>query len=133
MLRKYRFSYEAQNILFDIASRFHQTESDAQKTAFSTPHYHFNRMLFGLKNALAPFQRLTDHVLSGLERNDTFVYLDDIVIYASSLVEHQTKFNKFVQRLGQANLKLQPDKCEFLRKEVSYLGYVIGKDGNKIL
>lgn len=27
------------------------------------------------------------------------------------------------------NLKLQPDKCEFLRKEVSYLGHVIGSTG----
>jgi hypothetical protein len=27
------------------------------------------------------------------------------------------------------NLKLQPDKCEFLRKEVSYLGHVIGQIG----
>jgi hypothetical protein len=29
------------------------------------------------------------------------------------------------------NLKLQPDKCEFLRKEVAYLGHVIIKDGSK--
>jgi len=28
-----------------------------------------------------------DQVLSGLQRNDMFVYLDDIVIYASSLTE----------------------------------------------
>lgn len=34
-----------------------------------------------------------------------------------------------MQRLRDANLKLQPDKCEFLRYEVAYLGYVIGKDG----
>jgi hypothetical protein len=25
------------------------------------------------------------------------------------------------------NMKLQPDKCEFLRKEVSYLGHIIGQ------
>jgi len=27
------------------------------------------------------------------------------------------------------NMKLQPDKCKFLRKEVSYLGHVIGQNG----
>jgi hypothetical protein len=27
------------------------------------------------------------------------------------------------------NMKLQPDKCEFMRKEVSYLGHVIGQNG----
>jgi len=76
--------------IFDLASGFHHIvamhESDAQKTAFSTPHghYQFNRMPFGLKNAPATFQRLMDQILSGLQGNDMFVYLDDIVIYATS-------------------------------------------------
>ena len=26
-------------------------------------------------------------------------------------------------------MKLQPDKCEFLRKEICYLGHVIGHTG----
>jgi len=88
-------------------------------------------MPFELNNIPATFQRLIDQVLSGLQRNDMFVYLKDIVIYASSLAEHQTKFNQFVERLQQANLKLQPDKCEFLRKKVNCLGHVIDKDGIK--
>jgi len=66
-----------------------------------------------------------DQVLS--ELYEMFVYLD-IIIYASSLAEQQTTFNKFAERLRQANLKLQPDKCELLQKEVSYFGHVIGKD-----
>jgi len=33
-----------------------------------------------------------------------------------------------MQRLRNANLKLQLDKCEFLRKEVAYLGH-INSDG----
>jgi Reverse transcriptase (RNA-dependent DNA polymerase). len=86
-------------------------------------------MPFGLKNAPATFQRLMDLVLTGLQGIELFVYLDDIVIYASSLNEHEIKFRKLMERLRSANLKLQPDKCEFLRKEVGYLGHVIGKDG----
>jgi len=75
-------------------------ESETQKTVFSTPHgyYQFNRMPFGLKNASATFQRLMDQVLSELQRNNMFIYLDDIVIYAASLAEHQTKFYKFAER-----------------------------------
>lgn len=122
--------------VFDLASGFHQIpmhESHAHKTAFSTPHghYEFKRMPFGLKNAPATFQRLMDQVLSGLQGTELFVYLDDIVLYASSLQEHKIKFNKLAERLRKANLKLQPDKCEFLRKEVGYLGHVISDEGVK--
>jgi len=122
--------------VFDLASGFHQIpmcKSDAQKTAFSTPfgHYEFKRMPFGLKNAPATFQRLMDRVLSGLQGTTLFVYLDDIVIYARSLQEHERKFNQLAERLRKANLRLQPDKCEFLRREVTYLGHVIREDGVK--
>jgi hypothetical protein len=72
-----------------------------------------------------------DQVLSGLQGTDMFVYLDDIVLYASSLAEHQSKFNKLAERLRKANLKLQPDKCKFLRKEVNYLGHIISENGVK--
>ena len=122
--------------VFDLASGFHQIpmhKADASKTAFSTPHghYEFTRMPFGLKNAPATFQRLMDQTLSGLQGSEIFVYLDDIVLYASSLKEHQDKFNKLAKRLKEANLKLQPDKCEFLRREVTYLGHIISENGVK--
>lgn len=120
--------------VFDLASGFHQIKmstADAPKTAFSTPygHYEFQRMPFGLKNAPATFQRLMDQVLTGLQGNELFVYLDDIVLYSSSLREHEIKFERLAARLRAANLKLQPDKCEFLRREVMYLGHIIGEDG----
>ena len=104
--------------------------ADGHKTAFSTPfgHYEFNRMPFGLKNAPATFQRLMDIVLSGLQGRELFVYMDDIVIYATSLQEHERKYKLLTDRLREANLKLQPDKCEFLKSEVTYLEYVISKD-----
>lgn len=122
--------------VFDLASGFHQIlvdERDAPKTAFSTPygHYEFKRMPFGLKSAPATFQRLMDSVLTGLQGTELFVYLDDIVLYASSLREHEIKFDKLAAKLRKANLKLQPDKCEFLRKEVTYLGHIISEGGVK--
>lgn len=72
-----------------------------------------------------------DNVLCGLQGTELFVYLDDIVIYARTLEEHRSKFNKLARRLREANLKLQPSKCGFLFKEVAYLGHLISEDGVK--
>ncbi|XP_018374503.1 PREDICTED: uncharacterized protein LOC108768539, partial [Trachymyrmex cornetzi] len=72
-----------------------------------------------------------DLVLTGLQGEELFVYMDDIVIYAASLDEHERKYNLLIERLRKADLKLQPDKCEFLKTEVTYLGHVISKDGVK--
>ena len=121
---------------FDLASGFHyirMAQEDAHKTTFSTPygHFKFKRMPFGLKNAPATFQCLMNSVLSGLQEAELFVYLNDIVIYSRSLHEHEIKFNNLMERLKQARLRLQPDKCEFLRHEVSYLGHIISADGVK--
>jgi len=62
-------------------------------------------MPFGLKNVPAIFQRLMDLILSGLQGEELFVYMNDIVIYATSLQEHERKykynsqktFNKFIK------------------------------------
>lgn len=66
---------------------------DIPKTAFSTPTdlYQYTRMLFGLKNAPPTFQRLMNNVLSGLPGIYCFVYLEDIVIYANSIRDHEMK------------------------------------------
>lgn len=122
--------------VLDLASGFHQipmTQKDATKTAFSTlyGHYQFKRMPFGLKNALVTFQRLMDNVLSGLQGNELFVYMDDIVIYATSLHEHKIKFEELMKKLRESNLQLQPNKCEFLKTKLTYLGHIIGSGGVK--
>ncbi|KAJ0177013.1 hypothetical protein K1T71_007022 [Dendrolimus kikuchii] len=120
----------------DLTSGFHQiliSPEDAPKTAFSVPqgHYQFNRMPFGLKNAPSTFQKLMNTCLSGLQGTRCFVYLDDIVIYSADLNSHINNLKAVFNRLRSFNLKLQPEKCEFLRKEVAYLGHIIGEDGVK--
>ena len=51
--------------------------------------------------------------------------MDDIVIYASSLVDHAQKLKALLGRLKTAGLSLQPEKCYFLQIEIAYLGHVI--------
>jgi len=49
--------------------------------------------------------------------------------YARSLAEHDVKLQEVLDSLRTYKLKLQPEKCEFLRKEVSYLGHQITEAG----
>ena len=104
---------------------------DSCKTAFSTPHghYDFGRMPFGLKTTPTKFQRLMDITLNGSIGTEVFVYLDEIVIFVDRLEKHKKKFNYLIQRLRKANLHLQLDKYEFLRPGIGYLVHIIDKNG----
>jgi hypothetical protein len=108
-----------------------ETEQDCTKTAFSTKkgHWEYKRLPFGFNTAPATFQRMMNVVLSGLTWSRCFVFLDEIDVYARSLAEHDSKLREVFDRLRENNLKLKPEKCEFLRKEVSYLGHVISENG----
>lgn len=114
----------------DLASGYHQVPirpQDREKTGFSTDkgHFEFVRMPFGLCGAPSTFQRLMNTVLTGLNGIKVFVYLDDIIIYAADLAKHENRLEEVFQRLRKFNLQLQPSKCQFLRREVVYLGHLI--------
>lgn len=120
----------------DLASGFHQLEmhfDDIKKTAFNVEngHYEYLRMPFGLKNAPATFQRVMDNVLKELINKICFVYMDDIIVFSTSLQEHLVNLKTVFQKLRESNLKVQLDKSEFLRKEVAFLGHIITPDGIK--
>lgn len=120
----------------DLAKGFHQIlmhERDIEKTAFSTPfgHYEFIRMPFGLKNAPATFQRLMNSVLRQYINKICVVYLDDILIFSTSLAEHIVNIKVIFEKLNEAGLKIQIDKCSFLKKETEFLGHVLTPKGIK--
>ncbi|AAA92249.1 ORF B [Trichoplusia ni TED virus] len=120
----------------DLASGFYQVEMDPQdisKTAFNVEHGHFEflRMPMGLKNSPSTFQRVMDNVLRGLQNNICLVYLDDIIVYSTSLQEHLENLERVFQRLRESNFKIQMDKSEFLKLETAYLGHIISRDGIK--
>jgi len=49
--------------------------------------------------------------------------------FGNSLTQHNKNLIKVFERLRKANLKLNPAKCNFLRKEILYLGHVISAQG----
>lgn len=120
----------------DLASGFHQieiSEEDVAKTAFSVEngHYEFLRMPFGLKNAPSTFQRVMDNVLREHIGIRCLVYMDDIIIFSTSLKEHLENLSKILTTLEKYNMKIQLDKSEFLKKEVAFLGHIVTPEGVK--
>ena len=88
-----------------------------------------NRMPFGATNAPATFQRLMESCLGDLNLNWCIIYLDDVVVYASSVKEHLVRLEAVFQKLKTAGLKLKPSKCELFKKSISYLGHVVSEEG----
>ena len=80
-------------------------------------------MPMGLKGDPSTFQRLISTVQSGMEGLKCLVYLYDIIIFGENSKLNNERLRDVFARLRSYNLKLQPDKCEFLRKAVLYLGH----------
>ena len=59
-------------------------------------------------------------------------YIDDILVVGQMFEEHLENLRMVLQRLREASLKLKPSKCDLLKTEVQYLGYVVSADGIKI-
>jgi hypothetical protein len=83
-------------------------------------------MFFGLCNSPATFQRLMNHVLWN-EINEGWckVYMDDILIVADDLNTLQGRTLHVLQILKDNDLYLKPEKCEFEKTQVDYLGFVL--------
>src|SRR5579863_2920301 len=88
-------------------------------------------MPFGLTNAPATFQRTMNRVFMRILSNYVVVYLDDLNIYSQNFNEHLKHLQEVFERLRNAGLKLKAKKCQFFKKELAFLGHIVGKDGVK--
>lgn len=118
----------------DLASGYHQVaihEKDREKTAFTTPFglYEYLRMPFGLCNAPATFQRLMQATMSDLMFQIVLVYLDDLLVFSSTLSDHLVRLETVLRRLRETGLKVKVEKCHFLQQEVRFLGHQVSAQG----
>ena len=102
-------------------------ESSKQYTAFACElgQFEYNRLAMGLTNPCETFQKLMNEVLDGLIGHICFVYLDDILIFSSTMQEHLEHVKLVVQRLRNHNLKVKPKKCEIAKTRIEYLSHII--------
>jgi hypothetical protein len=104
---------------------------DEWKTAFRTRYgsYEYQVMPFGLCNAPATFQQFMNEVFADLLDINVIIYLDDILIFSENLEIHQEHIREVLRRLRKNNLFAKPEKCEFHKKRIEFLGYVISSNG----
>lgn len=118
----------------DLASGYHQvavTERDKIKTAFCTPFglFEFQRMPFGLCNAPSTFQRLMERILGDQNCHSLLLYLDDVIVFSSTVAEHLARLDLVLGRFEKESLKVKLGKCKFFQKQVGYLGHVVSAAG----
>jgi hypothetical protein len=105
-------------------------EGNEWKTAFKTLMglYESLVMNFGLCNAPATFQTFMDEQFKDLvATGHVVIYLDDILIFANTLLILEQLTHQVLQCLLDPNLFLRPEKCSFNRTSVKYLGIIISE------
>jgi hypothetical protein len=105
-------------------------EGDEHKAAFLTNKGLFEPlvMFFGLTNSPATFQTMMNDIFRDLiNRGRVVIYLDDILIFSSDLNEHRQTVKEVLEVLRKHKLYLKPEKCEFEKTKIEYLGMIISE------
>jgi transposase InsO family protein len=103
-------------------------EGDEWKAAFRTNRGLFEPlvMFFGLTNSPATFQTMMNDIFHELIMEGVVVvYLDDILIFTKTVEEHRAVTRRVLELLRKHKLFLKPDKCEFEKTKVEYLGVIV--------
>ena len=130
--------YSFKNIKFlsviDLTASYWQiplTEKSQKYTCFTYngQSYVYTRLPFGLKTAVASFSRGLKLILGPEIIEFTLVYVDDLLVYSKSFSEHIFHLKLLFERLKSACLTVNLKKCQFLAKQVLFLGHIISSEG----
>ncbi len=121
----------------DLDQGFHQLvlqKSSRPLTTFTTPlgNWSYKRVPMGLRTSPWQFLRTMNLVLNS-DHDSAFKYvlnyMDDILVYSSTVKQHLEHLEKVFSKFKAAGLQLSPRKCQFGRKKVSFLGMVLTPEG----
>ena len=107
---------------------------DRPKTGFMTHigQFEFRVLCLGLTNAPATFQELMNKVFAPHLRRFVLVYLDDIMVYSQDEAEHLKHLRTVLETLRRERLFVKKSKCDFCKREVKFLGHIVGADGLRV-
>ena len=88
-------------------------------------------MPFGLKGEPATFHANTNASLQPLLGQGVIAYLDDILIYSADFSSCSVLLRQVLVIFLQRRFYPELRKCEFVKQELTYLGYAISAEGIK--
>ena len=121
----------------DCREAFYQVKIKEQHrdcTAWTIPsigHFRQVAMSLGLRGAPATMQSLLDRILEGMREN-VVGYVDDIAGGTKDNTDMIRMLETLFQRLSDANIMLNPSKCQIFRKKLTFLGVVLSEKGIEV-
>jgi len=94
--------------------------------------YKYHVMLFELINELTFYQHYMNDVLFEYLHQFCQIYLDDIIIYSKILKKHKQHVRLILNRLREADLQIDIDKCKFYVQKTIFLELLMSIERLKI-
>lgn len=116
----------------DLTSAYLQLRVSEHSQQFLTVNthlglYRYKRLPFGITSSPFQFQAAMDNILKGLE--DTYCFLDDILVVGHSLEDGAKKTERLLMRLQEFGIRANPQKSELLKYNLEFLGHRIDEEG----
>ena len=105
------------------------SKESALLTTFITPfgRFCFNRLPFGITSAPELFQKRMAYILAGLD--GVVCMIDDVLVYGQTQDEHDKRLTAVLERIKEAGATLNPEKCEFSKPSIRFLGQMVDAEG----
>ncbi|RHN45064.1 putative nucleotidyltransferase, Ribonuclease H [Medicago truncatula] len=132
-----RLSGQAYYCFLDGYSGYNQitvNPEDHEKTTFTCPLgiFAYRRMLFGLSNAPATFQRCMQAIFSDLIEKSIEVLMDDFSVFGSSYDVCLNNLDTVLKWCKETNLVPNWEKCHLMVTEGIVLGHKISSRGIEV-
>lgn len=104
--------------------------AESRKYLTITTHiglFRYKRLTEGTAVAPSEFQNIIEECIQGIP--NTIAYMDNIFVTGDSREAHLENVRNVCKRLTERGLKLNANKCDFLKDRIDILGFVIDKNG----
>nr|CAI5829091.1 unnamed protein product [Callosobruchus analis] len=112
--------------------RIHEDDRKYVGFIYDGETYVFQKLPFGLSTSMASLIRCLNQLLGSTCNSFTVIYVDDLLVFSDSIDEHLNHLKTLFEKFLAEGITLKLRKCQFLRKDVVFLGHVISSEGVRI-